>query len=176
MNRAAKLALFAAVIAVAGFGAVRLASLRPLSVEVASPVEDVAVRVFGLGTQEARISSRLGFETSAALVDLRADHGDRVTGGDLLARLQDAEQRARVAKSRAGVAAAETALAKAEALAERAKLIARQKGQIDDRRRSLAERRTVSVEVAEQAEMDARVAAADQTVAERATSMSRSAR
>lgn len=165
MNRAVKIVAVVAALAVVGVGALRLAALRPLAVDVATPRSDVPVRVFGLGTQEARISTKLGFETSAALIELGADHGDRVARGTLLARLQDDEQRARVDKSRAGVRAAETALAKAEALAERAKVIARQKAQINDRRQSLVERRTVSVEAAEQADMDARVAAADEAIA-----------
>lgn len=167
MTRAAKIALLVAGLVAAGLGGRAFLVSRPLSIEVAAPARDVAVRVFGLGTQEARISSRLGFETSAALVEVHADHGDRVKRGDLLATLQDGEARARAQKSRAGVEAAKSALAKAEALAERARLIARQKGQINDRRQSLVERRTVSVETAEQAEIDARVAEADQSIAER---------
>ncbi|MBV5264811.1 efflux RND transporter periplasmic adaptor subunit [Pinisolibacter aquiterrae] len=173
MNRAVKLALLAATVAALGFGAFRFSASRPVSVTVAAPIADVAVQVFGLGTQEARIASRLGFETAAALVELNADHGDRVAKGTLLARLQDGEQRARVAKSAAGVSAAETALAKAEALAERATVIARQKAQINERRQSLVERRTVSVEAAEQAEMDARVATADQAIAARDVEVAR---
>lgn len=167
MNRAATIGLAITLVAAAGFGAVRLAASRPLPVEVVGLADDVAVQVFGLGTQEARVSARIGFETSAALVELNADHGDHVRKGALLARLQDGEQRAKVAKALAGVTAAETALAKAKALADRARLIARQKDQIRERRQSLVEKRTVSVEVAEQAEMDARVAAADLSIAER---------
>ena len=140
---------------------------RPVEVEVARPESDVAVRVFGLGTQEARISTRLGFETSAALAEVKADHGDRVKAGDLLASLQDGEARARLDKSVAGVAAAEAALARSEALAARARVVAQQKRRIDDRRRALVERQTVSIEAAEQAELDARVAEADAGVADR---------
>ncbi|MDK9698082.1 MAG: efflux RND transporter periplasmic adaptor subunit, partial [Siculibacillus sp.] len=140
---------------------------RPVEVEVARLERDVAVRVFGLGTQEARIASRLGFETAGALVEVKADHGDPVKAGDLLARLQDGEARARLDKSVAGVAAAEAALARSEALAARARAVATQKRRIDERRRSLVERQTVSIEIAEQAELDARVADADAGVAER---------
>lgn len=50
--------------------------MRPLPVEVARPVENVPVQVFGLGTVEARILSKIGFEVGAALVELNADHGD----------------------------------------------------------------------------------------------------
>src|SRR5690606_29176458 len=89
--------------------------MRSLPVEVAQRAGNVAVQVFGLGTVEARVLSRIGFEVGAALVELSADHGDRVKKGDVLARLHSGEQEARVAKSRAGVVNAEAALKMAEA-------------------------------------------------------------
>jgi HlyD family secretion protein len=167
MNRKLRVLLVVAAAVAAGIGLRLFLTNRPVEVTVARPETDVAVRVFGLGTQEARISSRLGFETSAALVELKADHGDRVKAGDLLARLQDGEARARLDKSVAGVGAAEAALDKARALAARSRVVAEQKRRIDARRRSLVERQTVSVEIAEQAELDARVAEADADVADR---------
>ena len=173
MKRLVRPLLVLLALAAAGIGLRLFLVSRPVEVEVARPESDVAVRVFGLGTQEARISSRLGFETQAALVEVRADHGDRVKAGDLLARLDDGEARARLDKSQAGVAAAEAALAKSEALAARARVVAQQKRRVDDRRRSLVERQTVSIEAAEQAELDARVAEADAAVAERDVEASR---
>ena len=167
MTRPFRIVAVVVLLAAAGLGLRWVATNRPVDVEVARPERDVAVRIFGLGTQEARVASRLGFETSGALVEVRADHGDLVRSGDLLARLQDGEARARLDKSLAGVGAAEAALAKSEALAARARTVATQKRRIDDRRRSLVERQTVSVESAEQAELDARVAEADAGVAER---------
>ncbi len=167
MTRLLRLLLVVLAIAVAGIGLRLFLTSRPVEVEVARPESDVAVAVFGLGTQEARISTRLGFETQAALVEVRVDHGDRVKAGDLLARLDDGEARARLDKSQAGVVAAEAALSRSEALAARARVVAQQKRRVDDRRRSLVERQTVSIEAAEQAELDARVAEADAAVAER---------
>ena len=67
-------ALLIAVVA-AGFAVARN---RPLAVEVAAIARDVPVRVFGLGTVEARVLSKVGFEVGATLVELKADHGDRV--------------------------------------------------------------------------------------------------
>lgn len=167
MNRTLK--TIAVVAAVVGTVVATRAYLnrRPVAVEIAVPQDDVAVSVFGLGTQEARISTKLGFETSAALVEARVDHGDRVKTGDLLARLDEGEARARLDKSLAGVASAEAAVAKAEALAARARAVAVQKRRIDERRRTLVENRTVSIETAEQAELDARIAEADAGVADR---------
>ena len=67
---------------------------RPLTVELASVEENVPIRVFGLGTVEARVLSKIGFEVGATLVELDADHGDRVAKGQVLARLNSGEQEA----------------------------------------------------------------------------------
>lgn len=166
------LLIAAAVVAVAVAARVYVVT-RPVEVAVARAETDVAVRVFGLGSQEARIATRLGFETAGQLVALGADHGDRVKAGALLARIEDGEARARLEKSRAGVAAAEAALAKAEALAQRSRVVAQQKRRVDERRRSLVERQTVSVEAAETAELDARIAEADGGVALRDVEVAR---
>lgn len=167
MTRVLRPLLVIALVVAAAIGLRLHLTTRPVEVAVARPENVVDVRVFGLGTQEARIASKLGFETQAALVEVRVDHGDRVEAGDLLARLDDGEARARLDKSQAGVAAAEAALAKSEALAARARVVAEQKRRVDQRRRSLVERQTVSIEAAEQAELDARVGEADAAVAER---------
>ena len=53
-------------------------SWRPLTVAVAPVAENVPIRVFGLGTVEARVLSRIGFEVGAAITELNADHGDVV--------------------------------------------------------------------------------------------------
>ncbi len=155
-------------------GGLRLYATRaPVTVEIARAETDVEVRVFGLGTQEARISSRLGFEAAGQLVALGADHGDRVKAGTTLARLDEGEAKARLEKSVAGVAAAEAALMKAEALAQRSAVVARQKRRVDERRKSLVERQAVSIETAEVAELDARVADADGGVAIRDVEVAR---
>ena len=70
---------------------------RPICVQSscrsAAVQRDVAVEVFGLGTVEARVTSKIGFKVSGVLVELRADVGDRVVKGAVLARLDDREQR-----------------------------------------------------------------------------------
>ncbi len=58
------------------------AYLRTIQVQVATIQHDVPVQVFGLGTVEARVTSRVGFKVSGVLVELRADVGDRVAKGD----------------------------------------------------------------------------------------------
>ena len=95
-----------AIAAVAGTGAYWY---RPLTVVALQPEQDVAIRVFGLGTMEARVLARIGFKVSGTLTDLRVDHGDRVKAGQLLARMDDREQQARTAKAKAQLSSAEAA-------------------------------------------------------------------
>ena len=149
----------------AGAAIVLFVFVRPLPVEVARPAENVAVQVFGLGTVEARILSKVGFEVGAALVEITADHGDRVKHGDVLARLHSAEQEARVAKARAGVINAEAVVKMADAAAGKARVVLAQMRQTNLRKQALVARETVSVEAAEEAQMEEDVAAAELAVA-----------
>lgn len=139
--------------------------MRPLPVEIAQPAENVPIQVFGLGTVEARILSKVGFEVGAALVALNADHGDWVKESDVLARLHSAEQQARVAKAKAGMVNAEAAIKMAQANVGKARTVLAQKKQMNKRKQTLVARETVSVETAEEAEMDEGVAAAELAVA-----------
>ena len=102
LKRTIALAIALVVVAAAGFG-VWSAFLRPVRVAVASVARDVPVQVFGLGTVEARVTSKVGFKVAGVLVDLRADVGERVAKGAVLARLDDREQQARVARAQAAV-------------------------------------------------------------------------
>lgn len=140
--------------------------VRPVAVVVAAPEAEVPVRVFGLGTVEARVLSKVGFEVGGALVELHADHGDRVRQGDLLARLHSGEQEARVVKAQAGVVMAEAAVKKAETAAGKARAVLAQKQQTNRRRQALVAKRTISVEAAEEAQTEEAVAAAELAVAE----------
>lgn len=164
-KRIVRYLLALAVIAAAGLAVFLFVFMRPLPVEVARPAEDVPVRVFGLGTVEARILSELGFEVGGALVELNADHGDRVSEGDVLARLDGREQEARIARARAGVTNAEAAVAMAEAAVGKARVVLVQKKQSNERKQALLSRQTVSAETAEEAQMEEDVAAAELAVA-----------
>lgn len=75
----------------------------------------MSVQVFGLGTVEARVASKVGFKVAGILTELRADHGDRVAGGAVLARLDTREQATRVARATASVDQAEANLNRAMA-------------------------------------------------------------
>tara|TARA_R110001592_G_scaffold119153_1_gene322107 strand:- start:277 stop:1440 length:1164 start_codon:yes stop_codon:yes gene_type:complete len=150
---------------IAGVVLFLFAFIRPLPVEVARPAENVPIKVFGLGTVEARILSQVGFEVGAALIELHADHGDRVRNGAVLARLHSAEQEARVARAGAGVVNAQAAVKRAEASAGKARAVLAQKQQVNRRKQALRIKATVSVETAEEAQMEEDVSAAELALA-----------
>ena len=160
-----KLALAAGLVAFVVVGALVMTN-RPLAVTVVSPGQNVPVRVFGLGTVEARVLSKVGFETGATLVELNADHGDRVQKGLVLARLSLGEQEAKVAKARAAIEIASVNIKRAGANLEKSKAVLAQKQEANRRRQSLAGRDIVSQQSAEEALRDEAVARADVSVAE----------
>jgi HlyD family secretion protein len=137
---------------------------RPVLVQIASTERDVPVRVFGLGTVEARVLSKVGFEVGATLVDLNADHGDRVRKGQVLARLNSGEQEAKVAKARAAVLIAEVNIKSADARVTKAQAVLAQRQEANRRKQALVGSNVVSRETAEEAAMDEAVARADVTV------------
>lgn len=139
---------------------------RPVFVPVVVAEQDAQVRVYGLGTVEARVVSKIGFEVGAALTDLLVDSNDLVTRGQVLARLHPAEQVARVARAEASVAASEAAILKAEASVTRAGAVLAQREVTNARQQELAGRSAISAQTAEEAQRDVDVAAADLTVAQ----------
>lgn len=139
---------------------------RPVSVRVATIEENVPVRVFGLGTVEARVHSKVGFEASGAIVDLRADHGDLIKKGDALAQLRTPEQEAKVAKAKAGVLSAEAAIRRTESNVIKASAVLAQRQEANKRKQALVSRDVVSTQTAEEAQRDEDVAKAELSVAE----------
>lgn len=157
----------AAVVGLVALGAASflIYSNRPVAAQVASIEENVVVRVFGLGTVEARVLSRIGFEIGATLTELNADHGDRVTKGQVLARLSAGEQEAKVAKARAAKLIGEVNIKKSEANLEKAQAVLTQRQEANRRKQALADRDVVSQQAAEEALRDEAVARADVAVA-----------
>jgi HlyD family secretion protein len=141
-------------------------SLRPIEVSVTPVAENVPVRVFGLGTVEARVLSRIGFEVGAAITELNADHGDVVTKGQVLARLHATQQEAKVARAKAAVLSAEVAVKKADANTAKARAILAQRLEVNKRRQELVARQATSAQAAEEAQRDEDVAKAELLVAE----------
>lgn len=162
--------------ALAGGGGVWHQKTQPVTVAVATAEPAREVQVYGLGTVEARRLTKVGFEATGTLVELVADQGDRVAAGAVLARLHTAEQKARLARAEAQLAQSQSAVLQAEARVERARALLAQKKSVNQRRQALVGGGTVSREAAEDADADARVAAADVTVAERDLDAARAAR
>lgn len=138
---------------------------RPVFVQVSQLEDNVAIRVFGLGTVEARVLSRIGFEVGATLVELKADHGDSVKKGEILARLTSVEQQAKVAKAKAALTSAEVSVRKAAANLEKTAAVLAQKQEANRRKQALVGRNVVSEQTAEEAQRDEDVAKADVSVA-----------
>ena len=144
-------ALIVLAIAGVGFGVWKV-WLSPVSVEVASVQSNVGVKVFGLGTVEARVTSQVGFNVAGVLTELRADVGDRVAKGAVLARLDDRQQQAQVACARAAVEQAEANLEKSNASVAKAGVTYNNDKRINARLQSLLKTHTASIEAADNAQ------------------------
>jgi HlyD family secretion protein len=151
------------------------AYFRTIAVQVATVQRDVPVEVFGLGTVEARVTSRIGFKVSGMLVELRADVGDRVAKSAVLARLDDREQAARLGRGRAAAEQAEANLQKATASVEKAKANHVNASNINERRQKLVQTNTTSVESAETAKTAQDAALADMNLATSDVAVARAA-
>lgn len=159
-----RLGLFVALAGAAALAYVFVAN-RPIALPVAASEQNVAIKVYGLGTVEARILSKIGFEVGAELVELLVDDGDVVVAGQVLARLDQSAQAARVARARAATDAAAANLGKAEANVEKAAAVLAQRQSADTRQQELLGRNVMSRQVAEEAKRDVEVAAAELAVA-----------
>jgi HlyD family secretion protein len=155
----------AAVLVVAG-GAYYWHFEREIRVRTATPEQNVEVRVFGIGTIEAQITSKVGFQIAGKVVGIEADQGDFVKAGALLAKLDDDAQRAKVQKSEAAQRQAAANLAKTQAQRERAEITYQQKKSVNLRRQTLASRGSVSQEAAEDAQAAEEIALGDAKVIE----------
>jgi len=140
--------------------------VREIPVRVATPAQNVSVRVFGIGTIEAQVVSKVGFQISGKLISIDADQGDFVKAGALLAKLDDEAQRGKLEKSEAARRQAAANLAKAQAQRERAEITYQQKKSVNARRQTLAGRGSVSQEAAEEAQAAEEIALGDVKVIE----------
>ena len=159
-----KLLILVLIAGVAG-GGWYMTKKRPLSVKIAKIEQNVDIKVFGLGTVEARILSKIGFKVSNSIVELKVDEGDKVRKGDVLARLDSAEQRARIAKAEAGVLAAHAAIKGSQSTIRKAETVLKQQSRTSDRKQALFDKRTISAEVVETAKLARDTAAADLEIA-----------
>lgn len=94
----------AALIALIALAAVLLASQRGTQIAVAPVVRTGIVQsVVATGRLNASARMDIGAEVTATVLEVRVREGDRVTAGELLLRLSDAEARAAVQQARAGL-------------------------------------------------------------------------
>jgi HlyD family secretion protein len=164
------------LVAMAVAGIVYVRKLSPVTVEVARVERDVEIRVSGLGSVEAQVLSRIGFQVAGRIVQLSADQGEIVPAGTVLATLEDSSQRARVAKAQVATLQAQAALAKAQALLQRSEANLQQRVLVNQRRQSLVDRGSVSREQADEAQTNETLAQADLAVAKAEVQVAEAAR
>ena len=140
--------------------------MREIPVRTAALEQNVEVRVFGIGTIEAQIVSKVGFQIVGKVISIEADQGDVVKSGVLLAKLDDDAQRAKLKKSEAAQRQASANLAKTQAQRQRAEVTYQQKKNVNVRRQTLASRGSVSQEAAEDAQVAEEIALGDAKVIE----------
>lgn len=168
--------LLAALILAAGAGAfLWWRNVAPLVLETVRIDKNIEPRLFGIGTIEAQISARLGFQLAGRIVTLAADQGQILEKGVEIARLDSSVQEARVQKAQVARQQSETAIAKAKALLARAQVNLRQREAAAERRRTLVERGAVSREAADDAIAQAEIAKADVAVAQAEVSVATAA-
>ena len=118
---------------------------RPAPVETATVAEGELARTFRyLARLEAAASAEIAPRLSARIVALEANEGDIVDEGDLLARLDDRDIRARIDAAQADLAAAKARLASARADREAARSHLAYSRLEYDRNQNLFERNAVS--------------------------------
>ncbi|MCC6235677.1 MAG: efflux RND transporter periplasmic adaptor subunit [Verrucomicrobiales bacterium] len=86
----------------------------------------LTAEVMGTGTLEARVKTTLSPRIQERLAEVLVDQGDAITNGQLLARLDDGEQRQQVAVAEATVVAARATVERVRADQARAEAVLRQ--------------------------------------------------
>lgn len=166
MPRLGKWVVGLAVLLLVVGGGYYLRTAREIQVRVAQPQSNVEVRVFGIGTVEAQVLSKVGFQVAGKVVSVAADQGDFVKAGTVLAKLDDEAQRAKLSKSEAARRQAAASLTKVRAQRDRVEATYQQKKSVNSRRQTLAGRGAVSQEVAEDAQAAEAIALSDLKVSE----------
>lgn len=141
-------------------------SVREIAVQTVPVERNVEVRVAGIGTVEAQILSKIGFQVSGKIVTVGADQGDQVKVGTLLAKLDDSAQRAKLTRSEVAVRQTAASLLRAQAQADRARTTHQQKKTVNARRQTLLARGSLAQEAADDAQASEDVARSDLSVVE----------
>jgi HlyD family secretion protein len=99
-------------------------TLRPVEVRVGTvAVRDLAPRVHGVGTVEAKTVVQISSKITGWLVAVLVDQGDAVRPGQIVARLEDTEHRALVEQAEASVRRAVLAVAVQEVALRKAQTV-----------------------------------------------------
>mgnify|MGYP001171165000 CR=1 FL=1 len=131
---------------------------------------DLKPSIFGIGTVEARLSYAIGPTQAGRVLAVHVDHGDTVKAGQLVAEMDPVDLRARVAGAEAALQRAHQGTAIAEAQAQEAR--SREKVALVNHARyhDLAQRKFVSLELADNRRNEADVATNARIAAEAAVS------
>ena len=176
MDRRRLLLIIIALVLIVAAGATGwVLFFRAINVQVSQPERDVLVQVFGLGTVEARVTSKVGFKVSGVIVDLRADVGDRVLKGTVLARLDEREQTARAARAKAATEQADANHQRALANVQKAQAIYANATTINERQQTLVQSKSTSIETAGTAKTAQDAALADVNLATSDVAVARAA-
>jgi HlyD family secretion protein len=147
-------------------GAFYWRSAREITVHTIPIQRDVEVRVFGIGTVEAQVLSKIGFQIAGKVVSVAADQGDHVKAGALVAKLDDTAQRSKLLKSEVAMRQAAASLVRAQAQGDRARTTYQQKKSVNARRQTLLGRGAVAQEGADDAQASEDIARSDLRVVE----------
>ena len=117
--------------------------------------------VMGTGTLEARVKTTISARIQERLAEVLVDQGDKVTAGQLLARLDDAEIKQQVAIAEATLAAAKQTVVRVTADLSRSEAVLKQAQLDSERLVGLARTKAVSQSDADKAIEALHVAEAD---------------
>jgi HlyD family secretion protein len=167
MQRTVKISIGLAAVTILVLGALYYwREIREIPVKIAIAEQNVEVRIFGIGTVEAQVLSKVGFQIGGKIVAVTADQGDFVKTGTLLAKLEDDSQRAKLMKSEVAQRQAEATLKRAHAQRNRVDANYQQKKNINVRRQTLLGRGAASQEAADDAQAAEQAARSDVDVVE----------
>lgn len=117
----------------------------PAPVSTVPVVKGTVVReVMGTGTLQARVRATISAKIQGRLVETLVDQNDRVTQGQLMARLDDAELQQSVEIAKAALDAASATVARVQSDLTRAKAVLDQAGKDHDRYLALKSSKSVS--------------------------------
>jgi HlyD family secretion protein len=111
----------------------------------------ITAEAMGTGTLEARVQTTISPKIAGRIVELLVDQGDRVSGGDLLVRLDDEELQQQVAIAQANLEAVSAAIVRLTTDKNRAEAVYEQARKSHDRIQALARQNAISPEDADKA-------------------------